>query len=82
MCLMQTGVVVARQGDAAIVAVHGRDQLVTSLLVPDLEIGELVVIGLGTVFARTTSDEAAELDLLAATARGVAPTMSNPERGT
>ena len=70
MCLMQTGMVVARNGDVAIVAVNGRDQLVTSLLVPDLDVGDVVLVGLGTVFARTTADEAAELDLLAATARG------------
>lgn len=70
MCLMQTGMVVARNGDVAIVAVNGRDQLVTSLLVPDLDVGDVVLVGLGTVFARTTAEEAAELDLLAATARG------------
>ena len=79
---MQTGVVVARNGDAAIVAVGGRDRLVTSLLVPDLGVGDVVVVGLGTVFARTTADEAAELDLLAATARGAAPSIPTPERGT
>ena len=73
MCLMQSGVVVARSGDTAIVAVGGRDRLVTSLLVPDLDVGDVVLVGLGTVFSRTTADEAAELDLLAATARGVAP---------
>lgn len=82
MCLMQSGVVVARSGDTAIVAVDGRDRLVTSLLVPDLDIGDVVLVGLGTVFSRTTADEAAELDLLAATARGVAPTIQQPERGT
>lgn len=82
MCLMQTGVVVARNGDAAIVAVDGRDRLVTSLLVPDLEVGDVVIVGLGTVFARTTADEAAELDLLAATARGAALSTPTPERGT
>ena len=73
MCLMQSGVVVARHGDTAIVAVGGRDRLVTSLLVPDLDVGDVVLVGLGTVFSRTTADEAAELDRLAATARGVAP---------
>lgn len=82
MCLMQTGLVVARNGDAAIVAVDGRDRLVTSLLVPDLEVGDVVIVGLGTVFARTTADEAAELDLLAATARGAALSTPTPERGT
>ena len=64
---MQSGVVVARNGDAAIVAVDGRDRL--------------VLVGLGTVFARTTADEAAELDLLAATALGATPPIST-ERGT
>ena len=74
---MQSGVVVARNGDAAIVAVDGRDRLVSSLLVPDLEVGETVLVGLGTVFARTTADDAAELDLLAATARGAATSASS-----
>jgi hypothetical protein len=82
MCLMQTGVVVARHDDVAVVAVNGRDRLVTSLLVPDLEVGDIVAVGLGTVFARTTAEEAATLELLAATARGAAPTIDNPERGT
>jgi len=81
MCLMQSGVVVARNGDAAIVAIDGRDRLVSSLLVPDVEVGEIVLVGLGTVFARTTADDAAELDLLAATARGAAPSIPT-ERGT
>jgi hydrogenase maturation factor len=81
MCLMQSGVVVARNGDAAVVAVDGRDRLVTSLLVPDLEVGEIVLVGLGTVFARTTPAEAAELDLLAATALGAAPSIPT-DRGT
>ena len=78
---MQSGVVVARNGDAAVVAVDGRDRLVTSLLVPDLEVGEIVLVGLGTVFARTTADEAAQLDVLAATAGGTAPSI-HTERGT
>jgi hydrogenase maturation factor len=73
MCLMQSGVVVARNGDTAVVAVGGRERLVTSLLIPDLDVGDVVLVGLGTVFSRTTADEAAELDRLAATARGVAP---------
>ena len=81
MCLIQTGVVVARSGDAAIVASDGRERLVTSLLVPDLEVGEVVLVGLGTVFARATAEEAAELDLLAATALGAAPSSPIPERG-
>jgi hydrogenase maturation factor len=81
MCLMQSGVVVARNGDAAIVAVDGRERLVSSLLIPDLQVGELVLVGLGTVFARTTADEAAELDLLAATALGAAPSIPT-HRGT
>jgi len=81
MCLMQSGVVVARHGDVAIVAVDGRDRLVSSLLVPDVEVGEIVLVGLGTVFARTTAAEAAELDLLAATALGAAPSIPI-DRGT
>ena len=81
MCLMQSGVVVARNGDAAIVAVDGRERLVSSLLIPDLEVGELVLVGLGTVLARTTADEAADLDLLAATALGAAPSIPT-HRGT
>ena len=82
MCLIQTGVVVARSGDAAIVAADGRERLVTSLLVPDLEVGDVVLVGLGTVFARATAQEAAELELMAVTARGTAPPIEPAERGT
>ena len=82
MCLIQTGVVVACSSDAAIVATDGKERLVTSLLVPDLSVGETVLVGLGTVFARTTAAEAAELDHLAAIAQGAAPSIDHSERGT
>ena len=82
MCLIQTGLVVARSGDAAIVNADGRDRLVTSLLVPDLEVGETVLVGLGTVFARASAEEAAELELMAATARGGIPPTGPAKRGT
>jgi hydrogenase maturation factor len=77
MCLIQTGVVVALSDDAAIVRTDGHDRLLTSLLVPDLQVGEVVLVGLGTVFNRATADEAAELDRLVATARGSAPSIDD-----
>jgi hydrogenase maturation factor len=82
MCLIQTGVVVARCGDAAIVEADGRERLVTSLLVPDLEVGEVVLVGLGTVFSRATAEEAEELERMAAIARGPARPIEPAERGT
>ena len=82
MCLIQTGVVVARSGDAAIVESDGRERLVTSLLVPDLEVGDVVFVGLGTVFSRATAEEAESLELMAATARGRARPIEPAERGT
>ena len=82
MCLIQTGVVVARCGDAAIVTAEGRERLVTSLLVPDLEVGDVVLVGLGTVFSRATAEEAEELERMAATARGPARPIQPAERGT
>jgi hydrogenase maturation factor len=79
MCLIESGLVVARNGDAAIVETNGRQRLVTSLLVPDLEVGDVVLVGLGTVYARTTAEEAAELDELSTTARGAAPTIHHSQ---
>lgn len=81
MCLIQTGVVVARCGDAAIVAAEGRERLVTSLLVPDLEVGDVVLVGLGTVFSRATAEEAEELERVAAIVRGPARPIEPAERG-
>lgn len=81
MCLIQTGVVVSCGRDAAVVSAEGRERLVTSLLVPDLRVGDLVLVGMGTVFARTTSDEATEIDRLTATATG-ADRPVNPTRHT
>jgi hydrogenase maturation factor len=82
MCLIQTGVVIARKGDAAIIRTDGREKLVTSLLVPDLQVGDVVLVGLGTVYGRATAEEAAELEELSATARGAVPSTIDFQRGT
>lgn len=64
MCLIETGVVVATREDAAIVLAEGRERLVANLLVPDVEVGDVVVLGLGTLLGRATADEAADLRAL------------------
>ena len=68
MCLTQPARVVAVSEHDVLVDVDGRRQLVTNLLVPDVRVGDVVVVGLGSVLARLTPAEAASLHELYASA--------------
>lgn len=59
MCLTQPATVLARFDNEVLVEVDGRNRLVANLVVPDLRVGDEVLVGLGNVLARITDAEAA-----------------------
>ena len=59
MCLIQPATVLARFENEVLVDVDGRNRLVANLIVPDLRVGDEVLVGLGSVLARITDAEAA-----------------------
>ena len=64
MCLTEPAMVLSRTEHDAIVAIDGRERVVTNLLVPDVRVGEHVLVGLGTVLARIPASEAVALAAL------------------
>lgn len=73
MCLEFPGVVVARDGETALVDTDGRQRRATALLFPDLKVGEWVLVTTGIVVGRLDPTEAAQLRADVGRARGVAP---------
>jgi hydrogenase maturation factor len=59
VCLTQPATVLARFDNEVLVEVDGRNRLVANLVVPDLRVGDEVLVGLGNVLARITDAEAA-----------------------
>ena len=59
MCLTRPAIVLARFDKEVLVEIDGRNRLVENLVVPDLRVGDEVLIGLGNVLARITEAEAA-----------------------
>ena len=59
MCLTQPATVLARFDNEVLVEIDGRNRLVTNLVVPDLRVGDEVLVGLGNVLTRITDAEAA-----------------------
>jgi hydrogenase maturation factor len=90
MCLTQPATVLARFDKEALVEVDGRNRLVANLIVPDLRVGDEVLVGLGSVLARITDAEAAAARELIDAALGAekeplrttAPLSTSPRRST
>ena len=61
MCRSTVARVLAIDGGYAVVESDGAERRASTLLVPDLEPGDLVLIGLGTVLGRVTAADAAAL---------------------
>jgi hydrogenase maturation factor len=59
VCLTQPATVLARFDNEVLVETDGRNRLVVNLVVPDLRVGDEVLIGLGNVLTRITDAEAA-----------------------
>jgi hydrogenase maturation factor len=70
MCLTLPGEVVAIDGDAAIVRIDDRLRRASSLPVPDLRVGDRVIVAAGSVMARIDPAESEEIERLVRVAYG------------
>ena len=70
MCLTLPGEVIAIEGDAAIVRVDGRLRRANALPVPDLRVGDRVIVAAGSVMARIDPAESEEIERLVRVAYG------------
>jgi hydrogenase assembly chaperone HypC/HupF len=61
MCIDFPGRVVAREGDIAVVDTAGRIRRASTLLFPELTVGEWVYVTAGTVIERLDADEAQQI---------------------
>ncbi len=64
MCRTTVGAVIAVEDGVALVDLDGVTRRAIALMVPDLEPGELVLVGLGTVLGRVAPADRAVLDAL------------------
>jgi hydrogenase expression/formation protein HypC len=75
MCIDFPGRVVARDGDDALIETDGRRRRASTLLFPDLAVGEWVYVSAGTVFDRLDPAEAAEVSRQLRAARDAQPSV-------
>jgi hydrogenase expression/formation protein HypC len=61
MCIAYPGVVVEVDSLGATVETDGRRKRVSTLLVPDVKIGDWVAVAVGTIIKRLDPDEAADV---------------------
>ena len=70
MCLTLPGEVVAFDGDVAVVRVDGKLRRASALPVPDLRVGDRVIVAAGSVMARLDPAESEEIERLVRVAYG------------
>ncbi len=70
MCLTLPGEVIAIDGEEAIVRVDGRLRRASALPVPDLRVGDRVIVAAGSVMARLDPAESEEIERLVRVAYG------------
>jgi hydrogenase assembly chaperone HypC/HupF len=73
MCLDFPGRVVERDGDSCLVESGGRKRRASTLLVPDVAVGDWVYVTAGTVVERLDDIAAEQISHEIAIARGVTP---------
>ena len=73
MCLDFPGRIVARTGDSVIVESDGRRRRASTLLYPDVTVGDWVYVAAGTVVEVLDDASANQITQEIAIARGVAP---------
>jgi hypothetical protein len=73
MGMSQTATILALLDEDVLVELNGRNRLVSNLLVPDIRVGDQVVIGGGRVVSRSPSADSTQL-------RALHATMANPAR--
>lgn len=69
MCMSFPGQVVTVDASGAVVVTDGRHRRASTLLLPDIAVGEWVAVAAGTIVDRLTVTEAAELQQLLDRAR-------------
>ena len=70
MCLSVPGEIVAIDGDEAVVRIDGRLRRASVVAVPDIAIGDRVIVAAGSVMARLEPAEAEEIERLVKVAYG------------
>jgi len=70
MCLTVLGEIVAIVGDDAVVRIEGRLRRASILPVPDVDVGDRVIVAAGSVMARLDAEEANEIERLVRVAYG------------
>jgi hydrogenase assembly chaperone HypC/HupF len=70
MCLSVPGEIVAIVGDDAVVRIEGRLRRASILPVPDVDVGDRVIVAAGSVMARLDAEEANEIERLVRVAYG------------
>ncbi len=70
MCIDFCALVVSRDGDSVVVDTNGRRRHASTLLVPDLAVGDWVYIAAGTVIERLDPVEAIKTNELLRAAQG------------
>jgi hydrogenase assembly chaperone HypC/HupF len=78
MCLSFPAQVVAVDGELAVVVTAGRRRRASTLLFPDVAVGEWVAVAAGSIVDRLTAGEAAELQAILDTAAG--PSLATTDR--
>jgi hydrogenase assembly chaperone HypC/HupF len=72
MCIDFAAQVVARDGDLAQINSNGRLRRASTLLVPDIRVGEWVYVAAGTIIERLPPEEAQQINQELQTAQGAA----------
>jgi hydrogenase maturation factor len=81
--LTQPATVLAQFDNEVLVEVDGRNRLVTNLVVPNLRVGDEVLVGLGNVLTRITDAEAAAArELIDAALKDETGTLTAPSIST
>ena len=70
MCLTVPGEIVAIDGADAVVRVEGRLRRASILPLPDISVGDRVIVAAGSVIARLDAEEANEIERLVKVAYG------------
>jgi hydrogenase assembly chaperone HypC/HupF len=81
MCIAFPGRVLAIEGAGVVLEVDGRRRRASTLLQPEVCVGDWVLVGAGTVLRRLEADEAAELTRTLSVARAstdAASAAANP----
>ena len=78
MCISYPGRVTALDAAGAVVVTDGRARRASTLYLPDIAVGDWVIVAAGTIIERLDPAEAAEIERLVADAIEPSPAASRP----